>query len=357
MSGCEIYRISLPLYRLGETAGFETVWMPMDLVPMMGEKILGFDVYILPRLWSNDQNVADMMKAPIMQLLVSTGKMRADTQTPVVDMLHAFGKKVVYEVDDDFTNHFRVVHGGGEGAIKVARACDAVIVSTPYLQTLMEEETGRPVFLCRNYIEPAHFARPSGPRQIPGLTIGVTGSHTHEADWRVLEEVLPSVLEKYPQVTLVVGGYLPDYFPQPSDRVVFIPWADYAVYTETLRQMDIILAPVDPNDFFNMSKSPIKALEGMAAERLIEGRHAGAAVIATDMPVYRDAIDSGYNGLLVKHTPQAWEHGISSLIEDVSLRTRIARNGHRWVNKNRSIHTGWQDWRKAIRAIVSQEAQ
>jgi glycosyltransferase involved in cell wall biosynthesis len=353
LGGCEIYRISMPFNRLNKIGKWACSWMPTSVIPTLGTRLLDFDIIVLPRMWASNSNITKMMSNPYVGEMVKRGMVSADSISPLVDMLHYYGKKVIYEVDDDFTNRHRVVHGGGDVAIRIAKSCDAIITSTSHLQKVMAEATGRPTFLCRNYIEPEIWENASFERTISGTTIGITGSATHKEDWAVLETVLPGILSRHPDVNLIVGGYCPDWIDQSNHQVYVIPPLPYTQYTGTIRAMDILLIPVVPDDGFNLSKSPIKAIEGMAAKRLVGGRPAGAAVIATDMEVYRDAVSTGYNGVLVKHTPLAWEEAIEQMISDQKSREKMQITGNKWVKKNRSIHTGWRDWHKAFTSILA----
>lgn len=356
MSGCEIYRVTQPLERLNETGLYNCSWMPIDVVPYVGDSVLDFDIYVLPRYWIGEAELEQQRQSPTVQALIENGVIPSDSKAPLVDMLHYYGKKVVYEVDDDFTNEHRIVHGGGSNAMSVASACDAVIVSTPYLQELMQKVTHKPAFLCRNYLDPKVWRMDGMERTIEGLTIGLTGSKTHYGDWEVLKDVLPRILKRFPKVKLVVGGFQPDYLPEESEQVMYVQPLPYIEYSFSLRAMDILLVPVNPAEKFNWSKSPIKAIEGMAAHRLLGSRDAGAAVIATDMPVYRDAIQGGENGILVEHSPEAWEAAIISLVMREATRKALQLKGYKWVTKNRNINTGWQDWHKAFQRIASREA-
>ncbi|NPV67105.1 MAG: hypothetical protein HPY64_08170 [Anaerolineae bacterium] len=43
------------------------------------------------------------------------------------------------------------------------------------------------------------------------MTIGISGSSTHERDWRIVSPALHYLAEKYPYVRFEVSGFLPDY--------------------------------------------------------------------------------------------------------------------------------------------------
>lgn len=133
--------------------------------------------------------------------------------------------------------------------------------------------------------------------------------------------------------------------------------SDYLTYAQRVRQSDIVLAPVDPYDGFNMGKSAIKATEGMGAVRKSQNQFCGAAVIATDNPVYNLAIRNGYDGLLVKHTPEAWFDAMDTLLTDRVMRQRIQMNAYTtaWKKGKADASRNWKLWADAYSAIKKQK--
>ncbi|MBL4852009.1 MAG: glycosyltransferase family 4 protein [Gammaproteobacteria bacterium] len=90
------------------------------------------------------------------------------------------------------------------------------------------------------------------------------------------------------------------------------------------------------------SKAHIIVLPSYYAEGLpkvlIEAAASGRAIITTDMPGCRDAIEPGKTGLLIPaRDEQALVSVIEQLIEDVSLRQRMGREGRRLAEKEFSI--------------------
>lgn len=355
MGGCEAYRIIQPLAHLAMTrrweVGLGVLGNHHNLIPFDQ-----FDAIIMPRLYLPDET--DGRFGKYIESMMSIGLLDGDTDTPFVDVIKSLGVKVIYEVDDDFTNKHRVVPGGGEGAMKMARASDAITVTTPYLKKVMEEETGLPVFVLPNCIDrrlwsdkvPPLF-RPESP---DALVIGLTGSTTHGEDWKVLQDVVPALLEQHKHVIFALGGYHPDYFDSvQSESMLRLKGVEYARYPSMIKSFDIVLAPLDPNDRFNWSKSAIKAVEGMAAHRKIRGRAAGAAVLASKgSGVYERVIRHAYNGALVEHTPDAWYEALDDVIRSKGRRERYAINGYAWVEQNAEISRKRHLWEKTYKQIL-----
>jgi glycosyltransferase involved in cell wall biosynthesis len=352
--GCEVYRVTQPLHYLGQQSDWATSWAPINALRSRKD-FFDFDIYIFPRITVPHKDAIDNKHDKDSLILAERYGVTELGPVPMITVLKAMGKKTVYECDDDFTNIWRTVHGGGEDALQVARQCDAVTVSTPHLANLMQKFTGKPSYVVPNCIEPGLWADPGFERKIKGLTIGLSGSQTHDDDWRVLETVIPKILEKYPTTTFVLSGHHPSYFDDlPKDRVVRLGGVPYGTYPAVFRSFDIALAPVDPHDQFNLSKSGIKAIEAMAAQRKVGSKSGGACIIATRMNIYERVVIPGSTGLLVEHTPEAWEAAISQMVENKQKREKLQIRGHRWVKKNRSIHTNWKHWASTYKRILSQ---
>lgn len=340
-TGCEIYRAHMPLHHLGLHKPWWTQWgffeQYYEMVHQYGFRVWDdlidrHDIFLFPRMVSpTDETMA-----------VFQGMFEA---------LRLKNKTIVYEVDDDFTNEHRHVVDGD--AMQVASICDAITVTTPYLARLMEERTGKPAYVIPNMIAPLVWkgAAPESIYPDDALIIGLTGSTTHYHDWKVLEGVLARIQNSYSNTYIILGGLFPDYLDDVP-RVTQVPGQTYEIYANLIKLCDIILAPVDPDDKFNLGKSPIKVIEGMSAERVVDGVKMGAACIATDMPVYQPAIRHGETGLLVQHTPEAWESAIRSLIEDSDKRRTLQRNGYRYVWKHHDITRTWTQWASAYLNIM-----
>lgn len=96
------------------------------------------------------------------------------------------------------------------------------------------------------------------------IRVGYTGTPTHKQDYDTVVRGLQKVAEKYSdKVWLVFIG--DPYFAQTvgSDKIgkiACIRDCPYDLYMYQIRNFDIGIAPLYPN-MFNMSKSPIKAIE------------------------------------------------------------------------------------------------
>lgn len=350
---CELYRINQPLYHLGKVAGWQVGWDTMHTVfgewyikAQAGDRgvsvykfLESIDVLVLPRMRIMDEAVTLMLE-------------------DLVELSKQFDVKLIYEVDDDFTNEHRSVIAGKME--EVASRCDAITVTTPFLAETMARVTGKPTYVLPNMLDPAIWRNGDIRRNLSedNVLIWLSGSKTHINDWKVLEEVFTPLLYKHPHARLVICGYHPDYLSN-IEGAVYLDGVDYGTYAQMVRQSDIVLAPVDPTDGFNMGKSPIKAVEGMGAVRKVQNQFCGAAVIATNNPVYRLAVRDGLDGMLVEHEPQAWFDGMDKLLSDAPLRRRLQQNAYNtvWKKGHWDITRKWSLWADAYRKIASQSKQ
>lgn len=338
LGGCEIYRITMPFHYLERNGHWMADWAFFEDI-YAESRIYG------PSYWRAFIDTYDLFVFPRFYV-----KPEAESQLQeIFEVFRLMGKPVIYEVDDDFTNKHRVVVDGD--AMEVARHCNAISVTTPYLAETMRQETGRDTYVLPNCIDPGlwHKLPENTWKYSDRVVIGLTGSKSHSEDWRVLETVLPEIV-KNEKAHLVVMGYQPEYL-EGLPNTTYLPGMTYDKYAQVIQRCDIILTPVN-NDGFNMGKSPLKAIEGMSARRKIGYTNAGAAIISSDHPVYHLAVKHGKTGLITPHTPQAWTDYITLLIEDDSLRHELQINGHEWVNKHHDISKKWALWQNAYDAVL-----
>jgi glycosyltransferase involved in cell wall biosynthesis len=252
------------------------------------------------------------------------------------------GRRFIFETDDDLSNQWRRVHE--HSWEPMLRLVDAVTVTNHHLRRLILPYNPH-VFVIPNHVDLRDFM--GAERKNHHLTIGLEGSPTHYEDWKPVAQPLFRIRKEYPDVRILLYGYCPDYLEGVADEVM--PWLPFREHAQRLVEVDIGLCPLDSRDGFNLSKSPIKAIIYWAAGRPLGKGYGGAAVIASDHPVYRRVVNKG-NGLLVQDNE--WYGAIRTLIEDEEMRRRLGIAGHRWVQKNANIQTGWKLWANCYRQVM-----
>lgn len=331
---CEIYRGNQPVSMLNEhSKRWEGGWIYLDDFRLMMQErgpafvaqfIAGVDVFVFARVYvSNDREKSGLLE--------------------LINIMRELGCKIVYETDDDYSNvHRKVIEGD---AVWVAEQCDAIIVTGKSLAGIMTELVpNKPVFQLPNCVSPEIWKSDKPSRfkfntKLPVVLL--SGSSTHKNDWMQVSFALNNI-SKDGLAHVAVMGYHPDYLDY--DHIQKIKPMHYLDYAEVVKAADIILAPVN-EDPFNLGKSPIKAVEGMAA---------GKIVIATDNDVYRSVIKDGYNGFLVENWDQyGWKYNIENALIQIKEEhmEKVRRNAGKTAWNAFDASTRWVKWEKVLKKI------
>lgn len=336
----DIYRITSPFYYLSSLPDWGVAYGFYG--EMVSKKDFDWDkwtndtdIFVFPRLTGGD----DITNSGIRYLL---------------KMLKAAGKKLVYELDDDLTNHYRTVHN--HNIFELTDLFDAFTVTTNSLKTRLQEfGIEQPIHVVPNMLQPHLWFENPGTRSEDDLLIGLTGSPTHYKDWIVLKDAFTQLAKrtKIPYQILMLG-FQPDYMVE-IPNLSFVPLVDYENYIRVIKSCDIILASVDPTDKFNDGKSPLKFIEGAGALRPTEhGYDGGAAVIATDSVVYTPYVQEG-TGVLVQHDSNEWTNAIVDLLEDNKKRENLQTQGYSYIKKNYNLHGKIGLWVSAYTSVLKGE--
>lgn len=92
-----------------------------------------------------------------------------------------------------------------------------------------------------------------------------------------------------------------------------------------LRSSDLLVVPA--------AKTP--QAQSKSGNRVVQGMALGCAVLAGDLPAYREVIESGINGFICS-TPEEWKSALRSL-RDISLRRSIVYNAFQSVIEEYSL--------------------
>ena len=206
-------------------------------------------------------------------------------------------------------------------------ACDAYIGSTPGLVEHARRVVGIDAHLFENGIGVAigvasdiALRRPRSPGP---LRVGYfSGTTTHDADWRHIERSVTEVLEAHPDAELWLGGHLTPteaVIGRLGDRVRRLPFTAWHRLPDLLRDLDVNLAPLEPDSRFNDAKSAIKWLEAALVS---------TPTIASPSAPFRDAIEDGHTGWLADD-PADWATMLERALQDGDLRTLVGARARR----------------------------
>jgi len=208
---------------------------------------------------------------------------------------------------------------------------DVVTCSTERVADYVKRgATPRRTYVLPNLVRFDHYPQIELAKDPGRLNILWQGGQNHYDDWYPLRNALGNITKKYPQVHWIMWGVVYDWVTEliPPHRMTFQPWAPYEEYK--LRRVmvgdDINLAPLQDN-VFNRCRTAIKWYEASVLKQ-------PSATLAQETGPYADEIQDGKTGLLFK-TPEEFEHKLSTLIEDATLRHTLAAGAKDWVSENR----------------------
>lgn len=278
------------------------------------------------------------------------------------DLLHAGGKALVVDYDDDLLSpqileRIRVTGDEELNALSderlelerqtrlfALRLVDGVTVSTEALASVCRQYTDKPVLVVPNAIDLPRFrAGLTGyRRRVTGPTIGWAGGNRPDRDAEQLAIAWGRIAERFTDVTFVVAGYpLPALINAvPMSRIVFLPWLPLDRYACNYAEIDIACCPLG-DEVFNRSKSPIKAMEFAAA---------GAAVVASPT-VYGEFIEHRIDGYIAS-TADEWEYGIARMVQYRALREAAAELLEYKVLSEHTLAANVENWPKAWGEIL-----
>jgi glycosyltransferase involved in cell wall biosynthesis len=269
----------------------------------------------------------------------------------LIETMHTAGKPMIFDTDDLVFEPTMIEwhHGAAqlpasEQALYVdgvartraaLEACDAVLAASPLLVELAQRR-GKPAFLHRNAVgsemqalgdrlyAQRHAASASHHAAITPLILGYgSGTPTHDADFAVATPALVEVLTRHPQVELWLMGPLavPAALDLFGPRIRRFPLSGWQEYLEQASRLDIMLAPLEPDNIFCRAKSEIK---------FVEAALLGIPTVASRIDPFEQAITPGVDGLLAGNTAE-WVDALDTLICQPTDRTELGQAARRTV--------------------------
>ncbi|MDQ6692884.1 MAG: glycosyltransferase family 4 protein [Chloroflexota bacterium] len=143
-----------------------------------------------------------------------------------------------------------------------------------------------------------------------------------------LARAMPLVLKRCPSATFLFAGQNPARAGHLEeicrengslDSLVLLGQVGEEEKVRLMRSADCLVYPTRYESF------GLPPLEAMAA---------GCPVVASNIPVVREMVQDGYNGVLVEpESPQALADGIISVLVDPALRSRLAAHGEHTLDR------------------------
>ncbi len=204
--------------------------------------------------------------------------------------------------------------------------CDAFIGSTEMLVAHAQSTVGLPAYRWDNGVgvllaklsdEALDRPRTPGPLRIGYLS----GTNTHDHDWRYLEPSVARLLDEHPDLEVwLVGMVTPtarlDPYAGRVRRRGLLHWTELPAI---LRDLDVNLAPMEPGSRFNEAKSAIKWLEAALT---------ATPTVASPTGPFAEVITPGVSGALAEDGT-AWYRSLSSLLADPQARVAMGTAARR----------------------------
>lgn len=292
------------------------------------------------------------------------------------------GKIVIYEIDDDLHHvlpsspAYFSYHPGAPELQQIPNflaACHGFTTTTPEIARWYSQYN-RNAAICENYIDfsfrdwnvdvqwdSGHpIFRPLAPRRYHGtddkIVIGWQGGSTHQEDllqigkalYKALTTRSNTVLAMYCSVDAMMT--LKNKFNLPEDKIIHIPARHFLDHPEGMHGIDIGLAPLVGCQF-NLAKSHLKVLEGMAANTAMIASNVGPySRFWARHPGSFDLVGKGHGCI------KTWEEAILGLIDDpVRLREQKIQGRQLAIN-HYSLEKNVFVWPNAWRAISQRTA-
>ncbi len=243
---------------------------------------------------------------------------------PLLEALLQSRTPFVYDFDDAIFLRATNPHNRAASILKrpdkvgsIIAAAAHTTVGNDYLAQYARRFSSQ-VSVLPTTLDTVKYDRPAGWRRAPGpLRLGWTGSTTTTAYLHTIDGALRRILSKQ-QVELVVVGSASYTLPGVANTSSK-PWR-LATEVADVLEFDIGLMPLT-DDEFALGKCGFKALLYMAL---------GVPCVVSPVGVNASIVQHGVNGLLAS-TEEEWVDAVSNLINDESLRRRLATAGRETV--------------------------
>lgn len=152
-----------------------------------------------------------------------------------------------------------------------------------------------------------------------------SGSITHNDDFKMILQVIKSILNKYSHVYLKISGILdvPEELRDFKNKIITEKFVDWTNLPAVIAEVDINLSPLEES-IFNEAKSENKWVEAALVK---------VPTIASNIGAFKDMISHNKTGILCD-TVEEWQYYLDKLINDGDFRDEIAENAYNYVMEN-----------------------
>jgi glycosyltransferase involved in cell wall biosynthesis/SAM-dependent methyltransferase len=279
------------------------------------------------------------------------------------------GKPVIFDIDDlvfdeEKLGYIRALEGRSPQEVQLYRdnvkqhhrtlsLCRFAVAATEPLRVAVQRmfphvrcfinPNGLNDIQLRQAEQALQINKPGADEQIVRIAY-LSGTPTHNRDFKECSSALERVLETYSHARLMLVGHLDsgENFARFGERIELrppVPWQDLP---RLIRRVDINLAPLELDNPFTECKSSLKYFEAAIMS---------VPTVASDAEPYRESVAHGENGYLCR-TEEEWFHCISRLIEDPSVREKMGSMARKDALINWTTRAGAHHLLAALREIA-----
>jgi glycosyltransferase involved in cell wall biosynthesis len=253
---------------------------------------------------------------------------------PVGMLLKLHGKKVIYDVHEDYASNMRkqwipaALRGLASFAVRACeaaagRACDRIVAATP---KIADNFNAKRASVVQNFPWTSEFtAREDRPYLQREQIVAYIGYLADSRGLREMAEAIRIVNDEAPARLIMAGRMVSGAQSDPfegGDHVELLGEVDRSRIADLLSRSRIGLVVYRPTPNY-YSGQPTKLLEYMAA---------GLPVVASDFPFYRQVIESSSCGLLVDPLqPKEIAKALLWLLQNETQAEEMGRRGRKAV--------------------------
>ena len=211
--------------------------------------------------------------------------------------------------------------------------CQYFLTSTDYLANhATNNRRHKAIFILRNglnqkYVDICDDLTKHKKTDSKNIIIGyMSGTASHNKDFKLAEESIYALLEKYENVYLHIIGYLElsERFNKMLNKIKRIPKAPFYSLPAIMNNFDINIAPLEIGNPFTEGKSELK---------FVYAGYLGIPTVASQTSSYSAAIENNKTGFLCS-SDKDWYNSLKLLITDKDKRISIGAEAKRYINEN-----------------------
>lgn len=256
-----------------------------------------------------------------------------------VRTLRKHAKRLLFDIDDATWHPHGRTHSWwtrwrtNRRLKSIVQAADVSLVANQYIAGHLNALGGKTTVLrmaLKAEDWPSSMSNPA-----TRIRIGWSGAPVNLCYLEALEPVLARVMGEHPEVELAVFcGKKPAF--RTSLPYLHLPWRQGGE-PEAVKTFHIGLLPL-PTDAFSQGKSPIKALQYMAA---------GIPTIATPQAGSLE-IGQGSDSIFFAEKPEQWSEKLSQLIQDAAMRGKMGLRARAAFEERFSSTQTYSRWKALL---------